>query len=119
MPWNFHVTKRYTAHDRDADVTLREWTDFVEKDPDLILVPSLYATSKVTPMTAALWFGHPDGHGPIAFELLAGNITVARPDAATLGKLNDMAGHLGGHVEDDDGGWYDTSGHFLGHLAAG
>ena len=119
MPWNFHVTRRYVPGERGAEIPLEDWVDVVERDPDLVLVPSAFVPSKVAPMSAALWYGHPQGAGPIVFEWLAGNLTVTRPDAPTLAKLHEFAGALGGHVEDDDGGWYDVRGHFLGHLAAG
>ena len=119
MPWNYHVTRRYLPGERGADIPLADWVRLVERDPDLILVSSAYATSPVSPMTAAVWYGHPDDEAEVVFEWLAGNLTVARPDRATLQKLHQLAAALGGHVEDDDGGWYDTRGHFLGHLAAG
>ena len=117
MPWNFHVTRRYVPGEAGAEIPLEEWVRLVERDSELVLIPSAYAPSRIAPLSAAQWYGHPEAGVPVVFEWLAGNLTVARPDAPTLDKLRALAAALGGHVEDDDGGWYDRHGHFLGHLA--
>lgn len=119
MPWNFHVTKRGPYGGRGGEIDLMAWIELVERDPEMVPARSAFGGASVGPLTAALWFGASGTQEPVMFEYLAGNVTAVRPDAATLRKLHVVAQALGGHVEDDDGGWYDARGGFLGHLAVG
>lgn len=116
MPWNFHVTRRQHAAERDGLIPLEEWSAIVDKDSSMSLEPSAHNGLVRSGLTAAVWYGHSKGH-VVRFEWIAGTVSAVRPDAETLEKLRDLAGQLRAHVEDDQGGWYDSRGQFLGHLA--
>lgn len=116
MAWNFHITRRQRSAERDGLIDLTEWADVVGADASMTLEPSAHHGLSRSGLTAAVWYGHSKGH-LVRFEWIAGTISAVRPDEETLDKLRLLAYTLRGHVEDDQGGWYDSRGQFLGHLA--
>jgi len=118
MPWTYYITRRMFPGEAGRNIALADWISVVDSDPSMSIVASAFDRPVAERMSAAVWHNH-SGLTPVVLEWLSGTIVVERPDAQTLTKLHDLAARLEAHVEDEEGGWYDNRGQFLGHLAAG
>ncbi|WP_299650609.1 hypothetical protein [uncultured Tateyamaria sp.] len=111
MGWSLHITRRaFWADDDDAIISLDEWCDCAEADPDLI------ARSKNVDVKGQMegTFGYVTSQGdewPLQWS--EGNVLVDRPPDDLIAKMSFIAAKLDAVVMDDDGGRYDSEGNWV------
>lgn len=98
MGYDFHITRRQDWIDDGDDITAAEWLAYVERDPELQLLPDQgpYFTR---------WHGKCEYEEPW-FNWDSGQIYTKNPDRAIVDKMVAMARAFGAKVQGDDGETY-------------
>jgi hypothetical protein len=114
MGYDLHITrKEFWYDDKVEDITLNEWLEIVNNDPDLIIYGKNgpgFACWKGTIENALGWIDYSDSSGCLYSKY---------PDDALITKMVEIAMLLGAKVQGDDGEVYVSSEEILEWQAPG
>ncbi len=108
----------WSDFEEDSNITLEEWLQYVESDPELQLtngydseVPGILPGEWQNRPGFCDWVGHPKADAAIVpwFDYYLGSINTKNPDDNTIRKMIMIAKKLNGKVRGDDGEFYDES----------
>jgi hypothetical protein len=97
--YDLHITRREDWIDEGDDITAAEWLAYVERDPELQLLPEQGPYF-------AMWRGECEYEEPW-FDWKNGQIYTKNPDKAIVNKMLAMAREFAAKVEGDDGETYE------------
>lgn len=100
MGYDFHITRRDDWIDQGDEITAAEWLAYVERDPELQLLPEQGPCF-------TLWHGE-CGYDEPWFDWHNGQIYTKNPDKAIVDKMVAMARAFGAKVQGDDGEVYES-----------
>lgn len=116
MGYDVHITRaRHWLDSEKRPIPLRTWLAYIEQDPEMELEDVAIGRVEGKPVLAyqnkglAVWVAY-SGHDPEGnkawFDWRNGKIVVKNPDEEILGKMKQIASHLGAVVIGDDGELY-------------
>ncbi|MBI2082692.1 MAG: hypothetical protein HYT76_03900 [Deltaproteobacteria bacterium] len=107
MGFDVHITRKDDWFDKTNNISLQEWVEYLEKDPEMQLIDQ----DKKLPAALfkgdgrATWIAHPNSSNsdePVIFKYLSGNITVFKPDQEILKKMFRIAEALKAKVQGNE-----------------
>ena len=122
MGYNLYVTRANEWFEAEtAPITLEEWLEFVEADPEMRL--DGYAEAKfpkgevlrIDDPGMAVWVGHPRHDQDYLCWIWhsAGRVEAKNPDPETRQQLYRIAESFGAKVQGEDGELYDAQGEMI------
>jgi hypothetical protein len=115
MGYDLHITRAEDWTESETfPIGLEEWLDHVASDPEMRLdnhaeVEIDGHAIRLESEGVAVWTafsGHGVGGNMAWFSYHSGNVVVKNPDRQNLGKMLQVADHLGASVQGDDGEKY-------------
>lgn len=108
MAYDIHISKSKNWFDPDGRISITEWQELIEKDPELEFADKVEAiTNEEQKLTFTLknsliakWKSK---SGKIVWLIFRkGSITISHPDEEIIAKAKEIANMLGAKVQGDD-----------------